>query len=321
MNFSRVKLVIIICLAVFNIVLGAFCIRLVYDNSYISEEETELAEKHLSKNGIKVEFNNNLRKKRTLPIYSVSVSSDGEVPEIYKNITDAFFGVSVNSEDYVTIPGGYSVSVKDKNGVSLGASSLDDNMILECARENILTDADTLEISLMYYSSKAQMSENKGAEKIAEKFVKKALGNSELEYVKKGSSAYKDGHIVYFVGSFSGTEVLDLYLNVFVKGEEPLYCVGSIIDNIPQKNYGTELIDSVNILYYLIDEAKSEEADFSKEIRVTDMAMTYKMLEYEMSEYYMIPTWLIKYNDGQGYDEIVAIDAIVAETRDTLKVK
>lgn len=313
MNFSKVKLVIILCLAVFNVLLGILCVRLVYDNSYIPEEETELAEKHLSKIGIQVEFSADLRKKSNLPVYTAYISDEEEVPEIYKNITEAFFNISVNSEDYVTIPGGYSVSVKDKEGNTVGTSSLDGNMLFECAYENALTDINIQQVSSNFYSTTLQKNENKNAEKIAERFVKKSFRGSEAEYVKKGCTAYNGGHVVYFVGSISDAEITDLYVNVFVKDNKPIYCFGSILNNAPQKKYSAKLMDSVNILYHLADILKTDSEGVQPDITVSEMTMSYRMIQREASDYYIIPAWLIEYYDDSGVKNVISIDAIAGE--------
>lgn len=313
MNFSRVKLIIIVSLLCVNVLLGVLCVELYYDRSYISEEEAAFASNHLKENGIEVSFGNVGRKIYNLPVYTCS-ADEKSLFEIYRNISESFFDKEISSAAYVTTPGGYSVTVKKAGGGKLGTALLYGEMTVECIKEDKVSDINTeiLSKNVGYFIN--QLSRQKEAEKIAERFVKKALGNSSPGYDLYASSVYEGGTIVFFAPKLSDIAVHDLYMNVYIRDSEVVYCIGNFLSESPQKSYSIDLIDAVDAVYLF-----SAQNDISgivasgETVSVTDATMSYKLFEYELKKYYIIPSWQISYTAG-AEKKTVAFDAVVGES-------
>ncbi len=314
MNFSKVKLIIIACLLAVNVLLGVICVRLYYDKSYISEEEALYAGAHLEKNGVYAEFDTEQRKKYNLPVYSAE-TDNGRVIEIYQSITESFFERRIASADYVTTPEGQSVSVKTAGGEPLGTSLLTDNMKVECVKEQKLAGADRKELAKGVHYFYDELSENKKQEKLADEFLKNTLGAYGLDYKLCGSAEYEGGCIAFFTLKLSDTEVSDLYMNIYIKDGEIVYCTGNIISSAPVKAYSINLIDAVDAMYLLSRNSDVQEIlATGNSIDVTLLKMTYKILEYEQNRYYIIPAWLIDYRSSDGTEKSIVFDAVVGES-------
>lgn len=322
MNFSKAKLVICLCLLTVNIIFGIFCIKLVADRNYIPEEETVLAQKHLSKMGINTQFDKNARKLYNLPIYAVEGNTeDNSIPKIYRKITEAFFGVEVEDSAYVKTPDGYSVSVKNKQGILLGASSFTANNSFECYIEGKAEYKDITEIVKLPGTGDIKKADSAQAKKAAG-FVDSAFKNYGLKFNLKGEREYKGGKIVSFTGELSDTEILNMYINVYVNNDKILCCAGSITDIVPQKKYSAELIDSIDMMYIAaehIREAEKKGVTEKIKVNIKNFDMSYKVYDYTQGLYYVIPTWVVEYSCNSDETKIITVDAVVGENTEILK--
>ncbi len=314
MNFSKVKLLICVCLFVVNVIFFVLCTRLVTEKNYISEEEAALAEKNLAKNGINAEFDKDARRLYDLPVYSAKSSTEeNKIPETYKNLTEKFFGVFAESSAYVKTPDGFSVSIKDSNGIILGSFSLNDNFEFECYYENEVDYKDIVKISESAYLKKLDM--DRGEEySVSQSFIETALKNYNMKFVFKGASDYNGGKIVYFIGELSDTQAPDYYLNIFVKKGRIVCCNGRITERSPQKKYNAKIIDSIDAMYILSDYIRENGNRVTvSQTDVKDINMVYKSFRYNYEEYYVIPAWVIEYTDENGERIIASIDAVTGE--------
>lgn len=320
MNFSKVKLVICLCLLTVNVVFGIICIKLVMDRNYIPEEETALAEKHLLKMGVNAQFDKNAHKLYNLPIYAVeSTGEEKSNPKIYREITEAFFGVLVDDSAYVRTPDGYSMSVKNEKGILLGTSYFTDNNRFECYVEGKAEYKDITEISKLPVTSEIRDADSAQAKKAAA-FINKAFKNYDLKFSLKGERDYKGGKIISFTGELSDTDILDIYVNVYVNKDKILCCAGSITDNVPRKKYRAELIDSIDIMYMATEHIReAENKGQTGEIEIEKLSMNYKVYDYTQGLYYIIPTWVVEYSINSDETKIITVDAVVGENTEILK--
>lgn len=311
MDFSKVKMFVCLCLLVVNIIIAILCINLVREKQYIPEQEAELAAQHLSGIGIDVEFDRTARMIHNLPIYTVQNSETSNIPKIYKKITETFFDVSLDDDAYVKTPDGYSVSVKNTKGILLGTASLIGKNQFECYVESAVNIRDISEISKL--PSLQKLVETKKSEdfKVASKFANTVFQDYGIRLYSVGERDYADGKIVCFCAELSGTKVLNLYINVYVKKGRILCCVGNLTDSIPEKKYSAELVDSVDLMYLITDylEDKTNNSK-SADIKIIELSMNYKMFELKQNEYYIIPVWMVGYEDRPGNVNYAIIDAV-----------
>lgn len=311
MNFSKVKLLICLCLLLVNVIFFMLCVRLTDEKNYLSEEEAALAEKNLSGNGMNVNIDKELRKLYDLPVYSAEIApKDNYISEIYKNITESFFGIKVDDEAYVNTPNGYSVSVKDKDGNVLGSSSVKSELEFECSYENA---GRVNEVSAIFALEDGQTLDRKECDEytVAQSFIDLVLKNYGMNFVFSGTKNHDGGKVVYFTGELSDTRVADIYINFYVKNGNILSCNGRITDKAPQKKYSSKLIDSIDALYilydYICDNADKKDV---LEITVTDMNLEYRTFRYDIGKYYIIPTWVMEYTDINGKSFRADTDAV-----------
>lgn len=316
MNFSKVKLFICLCLLILNIVVGFFCLKINNEKYYISEDELELAQKHLSKNGVEVLFNAKDRKTYSLPVYSLSVNTDYEekiIPQIFKNLTEAFFDTKLENSAFINTPGGYSVSVKSADGLLMGTASFENFLNFECYYEKSVEHKDIQEIQKSYYEAEFAFS-NKNDEKTAEKFIRTALNSYEMKFEKFGIRIYNNGSIVCFTGKLSNVPTMDYFLNVYVKNNKVVCCVGNITDTVPEKAYSAKLIDVVNATYIASDYFISKNFNLKRnKVTVNKITMTYKLYEYSYGSYYAVPAWIISYKESDGSENNVVFDAVTGK--------
>lgn len=313
MNFSKVKVIIIVSLLCINALLGVLCVELYYDRSYISEEEAAFASVHLMNGGIEADFDDIGRKIYSLPVYTYS-TDEKKMLEIYRSISESFFEKQISSAAYVTTPSGYSVTVKKTDGTKFGTALLSDEMTVECVKEDKVPDINTEMLSKNMGYFEACDFQDKEAEKIAKRFAEKALGSISPEYELRGSVAFGGGTIVFFAPKLSDTAVYDLYMNVYIRDSEVVYCIGNFLAESPQKAYSIDLIDAVDAVYFFAAQNDiSEIVESGETVSVTGAAISYKLFEYEKKKYYIIPSWQISYNiDSEK--KSVAFDAVVGES-------
>lgn len=316
MNFSKVKLVMILCLIAANVLIGVLCSKLYGERFFVSEEEAELAEKHLSTIGIIAELDRDDRRKYSLPVYACdSISTENEAPRLYKNASEAFFGRTIIDSEYVEIPGGYSVSIMNNEGDAVGSSTFKGSMHFDCVLDGYSETALVDKLSQSFYSGIYAYSEDKRARELADEFVKKAFGKSGLEMKMLATSEYDGGNIVYFGVFLSETPVVDMYVNLFVKDGKVAGLCAELCDTTPEKAYGSDMTDPIDALYnfsYLYGKSNSD-ADADDCLTVSSIEVMYKMTENDAGGYYFIPVWRIDYIEGSGKNGIALFDAIVGE--------
>lgn len=310
MNFSKVKMIIILCLLVVNIIFAFLCIRLISKTNYISEEEAELASANLLKNGISVEFDKDARKLYSLPVYvSQMTQTDGYIPVTYMRITESFFGVKTDGAAYVKTPDGYSISVKNSDGVLMGSSSVYGNTGFECFASDAVEYKNSSELYAVPYTE--ELDDDRESEYgIAAGFVVSAFKDYGIKFVYSGSRSFEDGKIVSFCGELSDTKVIDAYINVFVKDGKIACCAGNLFDDVPERKYSTVIVDSIDAVYLLYDYIRHErENAVIGDAQIDDISMVYDSVEYSYGEYYIIPTWIIRYKEN-GASVIYSVDAV-----------
>ena len=319
MNFTRVKSFICLCLLIVNIVFLFMCVNLLREKNYISEEEAVLAQRHLSSKGVEVSFDKEARRLYYLPIYACTADRDSEkVPQLYVNITEAFFGTDIDAGTFVKTPNGYSVSVKGSDGKLLGVAS-GASTYYECYTDGAVTPEDITEIAKTPYLAGLKNVKNDSTE-LARKFVSAAFSGYGVKYEYDGERDYADGKIVCFLGVLSDTKILNNYINVYVKKGKLLCCVGNITENAPQRKYSSELIDSIDLMYLIPDYVAKKDYIMAVEgITIDSFRMRYKMYEYGLDEYYLIPTWVLEYSGDGGTKEIITVDAVTGENISELK--
>ncbi len=315
MKFTKVKLLICLCLLIVNGIFFALCVRLLSEKHYLSEQEAELAQRNLAQNGVNVNIGKEERRLYDLPIYDApNGSEEKSISEAYRAITESFFDSEVPEDAYVKTPDGYSVSVKNDDGNVLGSSLVTDDLYFECCFEYAASDMESADISKMSDRS-ALDTEKDNDHDIARKFIDRALKNYDMKFVFRGTKEQGDGRIVIFSGELSDTEVEDIYINVCVRDEKIIYCGGRITDKAPQKKYSADLVDSIDALYILYDYLREgAEKNLAREISVEDITMTYRAYRYDQGKYYIIPTWVIEYTDIDGVSHTATTDAINGES-------
>lgn len=313
MNFSRVKLFICVCLLVVNVIFAFMNIKIVSDMNYISEEEVQFARKHLAGNGMDFDFDKQARKLYNLPIYAVKTADDDNIPKIYKQMTEAFFSVETEDSAYVKTPEGYSISVKNDNGILLGTSSLDGGTRFECYKEGALESKDINEISKLPHTVQREQG-NGERTKIASDYISTALKGCGIKYTYCGEREYNNGTIVSFRTEFSDVAAVNLFLNVYVSKNKILCCIGNIADAVPEKKYDCDVIDSIDILYMLKNHIDNgDNSRRTQNIKIIRVEMTYKMYENDFEVKYLIPSWFIEYAKGNEKSQIVIMDAVTGE--------
>ncbi len=314
MNFTKVKLLICLCLFVVNAIFFALCVRLLSEKNYLSEEEANLAEKNLAENGVNVNIGKEERKLYDLPIYGADNAAEENISEAYRAITESFFVVEIDENAYVRTPDGYSVSVKGDNGEVFGSSLVTDDMYFECRYENASSENEEFGISDM--PSEDKLNAEKGDEyDTAQKFIDRALKNGGMKFIYKGTMDNVEGKTVCFAAELSDIAVTDIYINVYVNDGEILCCGGRITDKAPQKEYSADLTDSIDALYALYDYLREgADKNLVRGISVEDITMTYRSFRYDYGKYYIIPTWEIDYTDIDGVSCRACIDAVTGES-------
>ena len=312
MNFSKVKLVICLFLLAVNCILALFCVRLVGEKNYVSEEEAILAQKNLYANGIEVNFGKEERKLYSLPIYSVEGSTDENgIPEIYRHITEAFFGADAESPAYVKTPDGYSASVKNKDGKVLGTSVHSNGLDFECFLDE-QENGYAKPAGISFYEDGVRLEKVKNKEYhtalvLAESIFSK-LG---MKYIFKGTKELDGGKTVYFAGQISDVETADIYLNIYVVNGKIVSCAGSITDTAPIRKYSAGITDSIDAVYALKDYIRENGNSADKgRIRINSISMKYRLFEYGDSEYHAVPAWEICYSGSNGAQIKAIVDAV-----------
>jgi len=324
MNFSKVKTVICLGLVVVNIILGIMCLRLVSEKKFLPEEEVQLAKKHLEENGIYVDYSSEDRKLYNLPIYAANTDkSEDAVPEIYKTVTTAFFDTAVEESEYVKTPDGYSVSVKQQDGKLLGISSFSKNTGICCYFEELVSDSEIFEIQKLPVTMSLETSDNNGGT-MANAFMEKIFFNSEMKFSLCGTKPADKGTVYCFSMRLSDTDVIDVYMNIYIKNGRIVSCSGNLIDAVPQKKYSSKLIDSVDVMYHVRDYICEKNNDSTVDnVIIEEFSLKYKVYEYAPGSYYIIPTWIVEYSENgsknERGNELLAVDAVTGENRNSLK--
>ncbi len=318
MNFSKVKLVMILCLAVANILIGILCAGLYSERLYISEEEAELAEKHLRGLGIVAELGRDERRKYSLPIYSYT-NTDGEnaIPHLYKSASEVFFGRTIIDSEYVDIPGGFSVSIKNNEGETVGSSVYMGSRHFECILDEYSDTGIVERLSENFYSCEYSVHENKESKETADAFLKAAFGKSGYDIRYLGASEYNDGDIVCYGVFLSGIPSADMFVNLYVKNGRVGCLFAEIADRAPEKKYSSDTLDSVDALYAFSSLYAKNVADYDNigNITVNQIGLMYKITETDSDGGYFIPAWHIVYDDGTGETKTALFDAIVGENK------
>lgn len=311
MNGNRVKIVLILCLAVVDAVLGLFCVRIYRENHYLSEEETEMTAAYLAKSGVTVEPGVIETKKYDLPVYTLAIAPDAEegslTEKTYRALTSEFFSVSVPTTDYIVTPEGVTVSVKDDNGEVLGSSSLIGGRTVECERGAALSDGQKAAVASGTGLPEPKKNADRRAETKASAFVRSCLPVSGAPYTLKGSGTFADGTLVTFVRQVEKTDVVDLSLTLYLREGEIRYLYGDLVAEAPEAAYSVHTIDAADALCLL---PKDEP------IYVTDVRMVYKMIPCAIDSWYLVPSWSISYIDEVGESFVSVRDAVTGgETR------
>lgn len=316
MNFSKVKIIMIFCLLAANIIIGVLLHKLYTERFFVSEEEAELAEKHLSSIGIVASFDREGRRKYSLPVYACNgIDYEDTVPQLYRNASETFFGRTIIDSEYVGIPGGFSVSIKNNEGIAVGSSTITGSMHFDCVLDEYSDTALTEKLSENIYIIGHTYIENKRSEVLAKEFVKRAFGKSGLEIKKVSASEYDGGNIVYFGVFLSDTPVADLYVNVYVKDGRIGGLCANLCDTVPEKAYSCDMTDPIDALYNfsnLYGKGNSD-ADVDECLTVNSIGVMYKLTENGDGCYYFIPSWSVDYSESSGKNDIALFDAIVGE--------
>lgn len=312
MNFSKVKLIIILCLAIVNIIFAFLCIRLISETNYISEEEAGLASSNLLKNGISAEFDKEARRLYNLPVYQSLVDSTEEtVPATYKQITESFFGVKAENAAFVKTPAGYSISVKNSDGELLGSASLFDKIGFECFLSDASEYKESSELYKAPYSSELENIKDSDYD-AAESFVDRAFKDYSMKFIYAGTRSVEGGKIVSFNGVLSDTPVANVYINVFVKNKKIVCCAGNVFDKVPEKKYSTAAIDSIDAVYLLTENLRQKDVDVSG-TEIERISMVYDSVEYSYGEYYIVPAWIIECKNKDGLLRTYSVEAVTGE--------
>ena len=312
MNFSKVKMIIILCLLTVNIIFAILCVKLLTEKNYISDEEASLAEAKLSKNGVSIQFDKNAKKLYNLPVYVVS-DENGEttsVPEIYKQITQAFFGVTTDNTAYIKTPDGYSVNVKNDGGILIGSASVSEKMHFECSFEKEDTYKYLRKTNGAGYFKQLTEDKNSDYDK-AKEFVDKALRNYNMKFTYTGTESFSEGSIVCFTGELSGIPTPGTYINVYVRKNKIICCAGEIPAVCPEKKYRTGTVDSIDAVFFLTDYIRENGSEaLGKNAQIKNISMTYDLVEFGYGEYYVIPAWVMEYKTDSSESVIYTVDAV-----------
>lgn len=322
MNFAKVKLIMIVCLVAANIVIGILCTSIYKGKYYVSEREAQLAVTHLEKNGVNVNFSRDNLKKHSLPVYLSKGAALAEgIPEIYTVISEAFFGRIIHDTEYVDIPGGYSVSIKNNDGDAVGTSSFTEDYRIECSFEEF-SDASIIKtVSESFFLNNASLGENRTDEDVAKKFVDSAFKKGNLNLKMLGSREFGKGTIVYFCAFLSDKAVMDVYLNLYIADGNVVCLCANLPVNDVQKAYSTEMFDVIDAVY-TFSELYADESDNSNSdlnISVLETEVMYKAIKNVNGDDYYIPVWKFEYTQGSDEKQLAVFDALVGENKYTIK--
>ncbi len=310
MKWEKIKLFLILCLVLVDVLLGVACVRLIRDRSLIPEDEIAFASAHLTENGLSVTRDSFDRAKRNPAIYEVKAAGDEEKAGLLRSFARALFGIE---SDVVKTPQGFGISVSDAEGAVIGTGSLEGNLQIECCFDFA---AETLS-SVREKAEHGETSESpdktdKKEKRAADAFVKKLaklIEDADFSFTAVRSAEEGEFTAVFYEAVFDRIAAPELSVIVVTKNEKVVGFAGSIPFSAPQKAYTCRSIDSVNILYRFSEDKKGT---------VDGIRPAYLLAEKEDGSSYLVPAWTLSFTDENREKHVFIRDAVTGDTEKEL---
>lgn len=296
MSWSKVKILLIILLAAANMLFAALLIFSEVNMSYIDRDTIENTVSVLAKSNIIID-EGLLSRRKTPRMMSYGKYSEAYYEEVIVSVT--------GSDNFMT-----RMTI---NGISIIMNENDDRFDFFEHFKYIYSKEGSPAESLSLYEKHSDefAGNNETAEKnIAGKLKEKAEAfflcekNDELGYTLENVRIYKDlsSEYYYLYGSQYNNDVRingnDIYC-VF-ENTELIYSAGVWIFKNLEERYSVDHYDIINLLF--IDKAYIDEnrKDNSEAYIVEEISMEYGTFwNGAETEYYLVPIWKIKYNNGE----------------------
>lgn len=310
MNWSKVKIFLIVFLLVLNILLF-FKLSDAYTLSdRLPDGILEEASENLAGRGIIITPETIDNKQYSKDIYSFPVGkltadrlSELSGQSLYDRTFSALFGDFGYTVRYFDIPNGVSATVSDPLGEVLGIASITNDFGIEYYTPGI----DTVKMKELYGEKREDRASSLSAKakKAVSGFFTSVYSDSLFSYVTDLSFEHDGGEIVGCTLTLEGMPVFDMSLCFYIKDGEIVYFNGSLPQGDVLAKYHNELIDGVNILFNL--EAQDN-------VEIISQTLGYSTVKFDSESYLAVPAWRFTEKNQDGTTSDSVYDA-VAGTR------
>lgn len=310
MNWSKVKIFLIIFLLVLNVLLFVKLSETYSLSERLPEEILAEASENLLYRGIKIspeviDGNRYSKDIYTIPVRKLTADRLSELSDEshYEKAFHALLGTREHTVRYFDIPDGVSATVADPLGEVLGVAAITNDFGVEYYIPGI----DTGKMTELYEAHKIDRDSSPSgtAKKAINGFFSAVYADSLLSYESDFSYDYDDGEMVGCTLTLESLPLCDMSLCFYIKNGEIVYFKGSLPEGDVKAQYHNELIDGVNILFYL---------DGEERVEITSQSLSYCTVKFDSESYLAVPAWCFTEKKADGTLSHKVYDA-VAGTR------
>ncbi len=307
MNWTKVKLILIIFLAVLNIYLFAKLTQ-VYDMSaYLPDTLLEKASENLAQRGIYILPDTIDNRHYTKDIYICTTGmltadrlATQDSSNYLENAFSSLYGDDGYTVRYFDIPDGVSATVANPDGSVFGVAVLSDGFGIEYYMPGIDTEVMSGELASDIDITQTASAPSK-VKKVISNFFEDVYSTSPIGYSISRTSALDGGYLVTCQLTLDSIPLCDMSLSFFVNDGKINYIKGTLPTDKITAEYNNELIDGVNILFRL---------DEQGEITIINESLVYAAVKYDTESYFFVPSRHFTYKSADGITSHSVYDSI-----------
>lgn len=306
MNWSKVKIVLIIFLVVLNVFLFMKLSEIYTMSGRLPDGILEEASENLLSRGIKIspEVIDNKHYDKDIYTFSAKKLTSDYLSElshnsIYEKAFRSLFSAEEYTVRYFDIPDGVSATVSVPGGEVLGFASITGDFGIEYYTPGV--DTQRMSELSKELAEGVVLAPSHSAKKAINSFFSSVYGGSQMSFITEYSRAYNSGELVECTLTLAGTPLCDMSLRFYVKDGEIVYFKGSLPQGDARAEYHNELIDSVNILFYL---------DTAGDIEIISQDFCYSAVKFDSESFLAVPAWHFTIMNADGSLSHSVYDAV-----------
>lgn len=312
MNWHKTNLALIAILLLINIFMAIMLVDTYKDTRLIPKEMISLSRENLESKGIFFKDDSIDKEIKNQKVYTFSDSvllhetEDGE--QSRKSLVNALAFLSGKSRQnvldnvqYFEIPEGITAAITEKDGSTLtsvmisGKTSESDTDFRYIKPGFDYNNYASAIGSIYSYQNDVKSISCPG---VISSFVKNSY-DGEIGVLVK--SHQKSGDIQTYLCSYTidGIEIKDMSTVFCIQNGKLVFISGNFFFDLPKAEYSARTVDGVNILFGI--------ENIPQEISIVSEHMVYSVLKTENSKNYLVPTWVVSYqeNDTKSTEQTI----------------